>query len=119
MGSYLDVPQDARELEYSAVVLPQVRQIEVAFDLKVLEGLRITDREGATWRITEAVQQIKFHLDEYGCGVKSAAAAIMSKGLTPTYVVDGPFLIWARRPGVELPLFAATIYPDEVGEEAK
>ncbi|MDP3725244.1 MAG: hypothetical protein Q8R20_02100 [Nanoarchaeota archaeon] len=120
VNSYIDVPADARRrLGYKAVVLPEVRQLDTTFDLKALTGLMINDRDGTQWRITEAVQQIKFWLDRNGCGVKSAAAAIMSKGISSTYVVDGPFIIWARRPGVELPIFAGIIYPDEVGEEVK
>lgn len=110
---------EVRRLDYDAVVLPEIRELNTTFGLRALTGLTIKDRAGAEWQITEAIQQVKFRLDRFGCGVKSAAAAIVSKGIPSTYVVDGPFLIWARRPGVKLPLFAAVIYPDEVGEEAE
>ncbi len=76
------------------------------------------------WRIAEALQQTKFHMDELGARIQSAVAIHAIKECCeekPVLEMNGPFYLWIERPGMKLPLFAAYIdYSDlkEIGQKS-
>lgn len=63
------------------------------------------------WFITQALQQTMFKMDEFGAEVKSAFAGSVSRCLPEEYVINEPFYLWIKRPGISFPIFAA--YFDE------
>jgi serine protease inhibitor len=86
-------------------------------DIGWLKEMLTVDEIGDSWKISQALQQTKFKMNETGAHVKSAVAIgvmrCVSFGRPPELhlVIDKPFLLWIAREGTSLPIFAA--YLDE------
>lgn len=92
---------------YEGVNIPMVKlDLEVNIDWL----LNLWTQAGRDkWWIAQALQEIKFAMNQFGARVKEATAIAVKKGLPSYYTVDGPFLIWIERQGVPVPLFMAHI----------
>lgn len=94
--------------EFGGLVLPMI-SYDSEQDLCWLKGAQTSDTDGVPWEIEQAVQQIKFRMNEVGARAESAAAVVVAKrGVAPQLpdlVIDDPFLLWITRPGVPDPLF--------------
>lgn len=89
---------------YNEIVFPMV-DYDKELSLDWLVGLR--SRSGF---IAQALQQVKFKMNEEGAHVKSAVALSVERACIQldksTYTVDKPFLIWIERPEAEAPILA-------------
>lgn len=82
-------------------------------DISWLVNLETTTELGLGYYISQALQQTKFHMDQFGARVQSAAAlACRSLSLKETIVINRPFYVWLERDGLSLPLFAAYLDTD-------
>lgn len=100
---------------YDSVVFPMV-DYDQKVDISWLQGLQ-TGTSMSDWRITEALQQTIFRMNEVGARSKSAASMMMSKGrcIEPpkeTFIINRPFLLWIKRKGISMPLFAGVFGTD-------
>jgi hypothetical protein len=99
-----------RRAPFERVVLPMVSAKHQP-DVSWLCGLRLGQRY-----ISQAVQEVRFAMNEHGARAKEATAAMVSKGMSappPTYEVNRDFLIYIIRPGVAVPIFQAYITRDD------
>jgi hypothetical protein len=98
---------------YAGVVLPMV-ELDAQPDLQWLCGIA-TDSPSGPWLITEALQQIRFGMNQHGARAKEATALAVGRSAAPRgdYVVDAPFLVWFERDGVGVPLFQAHVSEDD------
>jgi len=100
--------------QFSTITIPELN-IDVRPDISWLVDLKFAS-EINWYRITEALQQIKFKMNKVGTEVKTAVAiqvvsgsiCISTKDL-PSYVVDSPFYIWITRKGLVQPYFSGHI----------
>ena len=96
--------------EYTHAVIPMI-DYDQHFRLDWLLNMRING-----WMISQALQQIKFKMNEKGAHIKSAAAIAMMRSTwqpspSKKLIIDRPFYLWVEREGVSLPIFAG--YFDE------
>ncbi len=92
---------------YEGVNIPMVK-LGLHVDIGWLVGLW-TQAGVDVWRIAQALQEVKFAMNQYGARVVEATAVAVMKGMPNYYTVDGPFLIWIERVGVPVPLFMAHV----------
>ena len=100
----------ARRAHYEGVNIPMVKlglhiNIDWLVDLWTQAGVD-------TWRIAQALQEVKFAMNQFGARVKETTAVAVMRGMPNYYEVDGPFLIWIERAGVPVPLFMAHVTED-------
>lgn len=103
----------SKDDSYSKFVFPMI-DINDTPDISWLCGMRTGEHAGA-WYISQAVQQTRFRMNERGARAQSAAAMMMSRGLTlnsKTFVIDRPFMLLVERPDVDIPLFAGVFAED-------
>jgi len=105
--------------DYGAVVFPMI-DFEEKPDIGWIVGLQEFD-SGMIHCIRQAIQQTKFKMNHIGAEVKSAVAMeIMASGCLdtsfskprPDLVINKQFLLWVKRPGIDLPLFVGHLFPD-------
>ncbi len=109
-----------RVYDYGGVIFPMI-DFEEKPDIGWIEGLNECDTMDLFY-IRQAVQQTKFKMNHIGAEVKSAAAMeIAASGCcsTPSFdrplpdlVINKQFLLWVKRPGIDLPLFVGHLFPD-------
>jgi len=83
-------------------------------DISWLIGMRTVTASGEEAMISQALQQTKFKMNQFGARVKSAVAIIMrtiSARVEVGYpiIIDKPFFLWIERPGMSSPLMYAYI----------
>lgn len=96
-----------------STTIPQVKLHRQA-DISWVECMAIPD---PLLLIVQALQEVRFGMNEIGARAKTATALAMSRGgppsVTEPYVVDSPFLIWIERPEVATPLFVAYVTEED------
>lgn len=97
----------ARRAYYEGVNIPMVKMGHNV-DISWIVGLW-TQAGVDTWRVAQALQEVKFGMNQFGARVKEATAVAVTRGMPSYYDVDGPFLIWIERQGVPVPLFSAHV----------
>ena len=105
--------------EFSGLVFPFV-DLDQRVDISWLKGMQTIDSENFPNEITQALQQTKLKLNEFGAKVESAVAIAGVKGYTASistpklpHIINKPFLIWMRRPGLSQPLFVGHITKED------
>ena len=77
-------------------------------DISWLIGMNTTDQHGKHAEISQALQQTKFKMNQFGARVKSAVAigiTITAVRKEPQWlVIDKPFYLWIERDGVSFPV---------------
>ena len=101
----------ARREHYEGVNIPMV-ELDLHVNIDWLINLW-TQAGMDTWKIAQALQQIKFAMNQFGARVKEATAIAAMRGGPSYYDVDGPFLIWIEREGVPVPMFMAHVTEDD------
>jgi len=106
-------------LEIGETLIVPVLQMSVIKSFKELVGKNFANRELSELRIYEALQQVRFQLDESGAILESEAA-IIADDLGPMepkhprrFVFDKPFLLWLKESHATEPYFVAWIANDE------
>jgi len=82
-------------------------------DISWLIGMNTRDKSGDPWIISQAKQQTKFKMNQYGARVKSAVAVSVVKACVSVeehgLLIDKPFYLWIERPSVITPTVYAYI----------
>jgi hypothetical protein len=95
--------------DYTSLAFPMIN-LDETVDITWLKGLK-TMGESGLWKLSQALQQTKFKMNESGAHVKSMVAIGVMRGIDPSpsfhLVIDKPFFLWIKRPGASIPLFAA------------
>jgi len=95
---------------FEGVMFPMV-ELDMQPDIRWIHGM-----ENGSWSIEQALQQTRFRMNEKGAKVESAAAMrsiCEDASAKPTPVlIDGPFLLWIERKGLDVPLFCAVLCED-------
>jgi hypothetical protein len=82
-------------------------------DISWLLRMSTVDQAGMPWAISQALQQTKFAMDEFGATVESAAAiGVRCLCLPNRYQIDRPFVAAVFRPGLKLPIFIGYLDTD-------
>lgn len=106
--------RSARPASY--LMFPMV-DLNVETSLEWLIGMHTIAANGNKASITQALQQTKFKMNEFGARVKSGVAlriraTVAVVDIIPPIIIDKPFFLWIERPGMSFPLMYA--YVDEV-----
>ncbi len=100
---------------YGSLVFPMI-SCDQMVDIGWIVGMMVKSADGMTWDIEEALQQTKFRMNEEGAHVQSAAAMTMRsmsfEQKKEELVIDRPFVLWIRRPGMDQPFFAGYFSED-------
>lgn len=103
--------------DYADMLFPMV-DINERVSLDWLIDLRFPIDEDTVYRISQALQQTKFQMNEEGAAAQSAVAVAVTRVTSINIpkprkhlIIDKPFYVWIMRKGVDIPLFAA--YVDE------
>jgi hypothetical protein len=97
---------------YAGVVLPMV-DLDAQPDLDWLREIA-TDSPTGPWLVMQALQQVRFGMNQHGARAKEATAVDVGSAAPPRdYVVDAPFVIWFERSGVDVALFQAHVGTDD------
>lgn len=103
------------KLECSAVHLPMVKLLQQP-NIEWLLGMGLQSQQGI-WYIQQALQEVRFAMNQCGARAKEATAFGMVRGIDHNvqmpYVVDQPFLITIGKPDVAVPVFGAYITQDD------
>ena len=96
------------ERGYDGVIFPMIDYDEM-INISWIRGME-TEGKGGPWRISQALQQTKFRMNEVGAKVESAVAMgarfmYCASEPIPDLVIDHPFLLWIKREGLSHPLF--------------
>ncbi len=102
--------------QFAAVVFPKV-DLDQKVDISWLKKLWTIDSHGCHAKITQALQQTKFKMNEKGARAKSAVALggmrSTSIELPPIdLIINKPFLLWIERDGLTKPLFVGYLCQD-------
>ncbi|MGB0385654.1 MAG: hypothetical protein ACPGWR_12605 [Ardenticatenaceae bacterium] len=103
-----DLSLEAADVWYEGVIFPMV-DLDLSINTEWLIGLNTQDENGAVAIISQALQQTKFKMNEFGARVKSAAAVGVMRGGPIPYIINSPFLLWIERAGLSKPLFVGHI----------
>ena len=102
---------------FGGVRFPKVL-IDQQPDISWLVGLQTTGQDGHPYEIDQAIQQTKIGLNEKGAKAKSAAAIVVECSMmvqpsSPDYVIDRPFVLMFKRPGLASTLAVAHVGYDD------
>ncbi len=102
--------------EYAGVTFPKV-DLDQQVDISWLKEMWTIGAVGARAKVTQALQQTKFKMNEKGARAKSGVAIgiMRSKSVRvppPELVINRPFLLWIERDGLSQPLFAGHVCED-------
>ncbi len=93
---------------YDAVIFPMITY-DQEVDISWIKRLYTIGNDGRIAKITQALQQTKFRMNEKGAKVESAVAMVVTRECVmmskPDLVIDRPFVLWIRRPGLSQPFF--------------
>ncbi|MEK7503512.1 MAG: hypothetical protein AAB577_00840 [Patescibacteria group bacterium] len=96
---------------YDSLTFPMV-DLNHEVNIGWLKGMWTRDQKGDEFEISQALQQTKFKMNEAGARVKSAVAlGVRFVAALPTrsFIIDKPFFLWIRRPGMSVPVIYAYI----------
>ncbi|MFA6537372.1 MAG: hypothetical protein WCT18_03140 [Patescibacteria group bacterium] len=123
-------PMDENELQQFAKLVTEAKTVAVAFtginfpmidldhqpDISWLGGMSILDQKKNPYFISQALQQTKFSMNENGATVESGVAISARRGHSfdekRPLIIDEPFVVVIRRPGIELPIFVGYLDDD-------
>lgn len=98
------------------VIIPMVK-LDQKPDLKWLVDPENGALHSGPWYIEQALQQVKFGMNQHGARAKEATAlGVVFRGAGPRleiYRVDRPFLVWMEHPKVDVPIFQAHITEED------
>jgi hypothetical protein len=113
MLSYIkDIKENlAQDSSYDRLHFPKIN-LDVQPNIEWLIGMGYD-----IFAISQAKQQTKLKMNEFGAHVKSAVALIMAtsspyQAPPKELVIDQPFLFWIEKPGVSIPVFAGYLDTD-------
>lgn len=102
---------------YEGLIFPKVN-LDQRVNIDWIKGITTTGKDGVLAVISQALQQTKYRMNEFGARSESGVAFAVSRGggIPPRIdplVIDRPFVCWMEKTGISFPLFAGYInYPD-------
>lgn len=105
----------ARRIDgYSDVQFPMVN-LNQEVDISWLKGLNTVDQDNLPAVITQALQQTRFRMNQFGARAESAVAVGVASGFSipNSFIINSSFAVWITRPGIEIPLFFGYITPED------
>lgn len=104
---------------YEDMLFPMV-DINEQLQLNWLLDLRFPIDDSREYRISQALQQTKFQMNEQGTAVQSAVVISIVRTCVPRhFIIDEPFYIWIKRDGIDIPVFAAYVDKENWKKPAK
>ena len=100
---------------FDRLIFPMV-DLNQKVDISWLTGMLTSFETGCKYKISQALQQTKFKMNQFGAHVKSAVAIAIratSARLTTELMIDKPFYLWIERNGVSYPILYAYIDADD------
>ena len=106
-----------RIYDFGGLAMPMVH-LDQEEDISFLVGMTICGEDGnGIGTVSQALQQTRFRLNQFGARVESAAAMGMCyescMQRNPPLVIDKPFFLAVHRPGAAQPLFSAYVTPED------
>jgi len=96
---------------YNGMRIPNIK-LDRTFDDDSLNGMWFK-KNGVKRRVNQSINKIKLDMDYKGVEVKSiyvsGIGTYSNAPIRPEFKVDGPFLMWIHRKGMELPYFIGRI----------
>lgn len=95
------------------VVIPMVK-LDQQPDISWLVGMNCR-AELDNWVIAQALQQVKFGMNQFGARVREATAIAVMRGvhIPEYYYLNEKFLLWIERDGITVPLFMAHVTQED------
>jgi hypothetical protein len=101
--------EEAKETDdYDELVVPMI-DFSHKQQLVWLYNMEGFDKNGKKYIITQANQQNILKMNEIGAHAKSGTAIVLSRSVGNPYIVNRPFLVWIKRPGIQYPIFTAYV----------
>jgi hypothetical protein len=99
-----------RSEEYKGCDFPMVDML-VQEDVSWLRGMCTVGQDNSPWTVTQAMQENRLRMNQFGARAQSATAMVVTRGISfeQPFVVDEPFIVWFTKPNCTRPLFAAWV----------
>lgn len=98
-------------IRYDWLEFPMVN-LDQEVNIGWLKGMQTSDDNGQEWAISQAVQQTKFKMNQFGARVKSAVAiSIVAVSIRREVglIITPPFLLWIEKKDASIPVLYAYI----------
>lgn len=97
---------------FGHLIFPMI-DLNQKVDIGWLKGMQTFSETGKNFEVSQALQQTKFKMNQFGARVKSAVAITLRKTTSvmpiKNMVIDKPFYLWVERNGVSYPVMYAYI----------
>lgn len=96
---------------YGGLRFPMV-DLDITNDMRWLTGLSTINKSNMPAEISQAIQQIKFKMNDKGTRVKSGTAigiTLLATIPKPDLIINEPFIVWVERHNIEMPIMAAYV----------
>lgn len=104
--------------EFEGLVIPMItlkQEVNISWMLR----MNTVDDKGTPAWISQAKQETRLRMNEFGARVQSAVALGMKRLLAapvkskPDHIIDKPFLMWIMRRGLSIPMFVGHLTYDD------
>ena len=105
------VSEHSTATHFDHLIFPMV-DLDQIVDIGWLKGMQTNSDAGRHFKISQALQQTKFKMNQFGARVKSAVAIAIratSVSISQNLLIDAPFYLWVERNGVSYPIMYAYI----------
>jgi len=93
------------ESNWDGVQIPMVK-MDARPSMDWFRGIQAYHQHSLVAELVQVIQQIKFAMNQHGArNMEATAGQVRSLALPDYYIVDGPFLAWLERPGIQFPLW--------------
>jgi len=106
-SNYLNSSSLVPDSRYNGVEFPMIN-LNHQVDISWLVGMKTSDEQDMPWKISQALQQTKFRMNQKGAIAESAVAIgvkCLSIEVRPPLCIDNPFFVAITRQGCVKPLF--------------
>ncbi len=110
----VDSAGQARNLKPDARLSIPVVEFHVRKEYEEVVDVPLRNEGFHEYWIAEAIQDIRFRMDERGLHLRSRAHFLVTASMPMRIVFDRPFLLYIRKRGAALPFFAAWIEDPEI-----
>jgi hypothetical protein len=92
--------------DYNELIFPMINYDNFT-EIAWLRGMRMQNSIGFTWRVSQALQQVRFKMNQFGVQARGIDAIVPKSDPIPnSFVIDQSFYLWIERKGLPFP----TIY---------
>lgn len=105
------IDEHSTKTHFSRLVFPMV-DLNQKVDIGWLIGMLTASKTGLDFKVSQALQQTKFKMNQFGARVKSAVAITIratSAIIRKDMIIDQPFYLWIEKNGISYPIMYAYI----------